>query len=173
MHYHQAAPGRRPSASLWIVIIALLSGLVTVACSSHEVPSTTSAPTAAPTASSAAITPSATNATKETKNVTNETKNPLTNLAAAAEAGKPIYAKTCAACHGDTGKGDGRAAAAFNPKPTDLTKGDVPGDPDGELFLTVKQGRVRNGKMTMQPLKTLSDEQIWQVVAYVRTLASK
>lgn len=166
MHHRQAAPGRRPSVSLWIVIIALLSVVVTVACSSHEGPSTASAPATAPTASSAAITPSATSVTKETK-------NPLTNLAAAAEAGKPLYAKTCAACHGDAGKGDGPAAAAFDPKPGDLTKGDVSSAPDGELFLTVKQGKMKDGKTTMQPLKTLSDEQIWQVVAYVRTLASK
>jgi len=164
MHHRQAASGRRTSASLWIIIIALLSGLAAAACSSHEAPS--SAPSTAPTASSVTNTPSATSVTKETK-------NPLTNLAAAAEAGKTIYSQTCAACHGDTGKGDGPAGAAFTPPPNDLTKGTVPSAPDGELFLVVKQGKIRDGKMTMQPLKMLSDEQIWQAVAYVRTLASK
>ncbi len=32
-----------------------------------------------------------------------------------------IYSMRCAACHGQSGKGDGNLAAALNPKPRDLT----------------------------------------------------
>jgi mono/diheme cytochrome c family protein len=35
--------------------------------------------------------------------------------------GKRIYENKCQMCHGANGKGDGPAAAAFNPKPQDLT----------------------------------------------------
>jgi mono/diheme cytochrome c family protein len=34
---------------------------------------------------------------------------------------KEIFASRCSTCHGTTGKGDGPAAAALNPKPQDLT----------------------------------------------------
>lgn len=42
---------------------------------------------------------------------------PTANLAA----GKAYFEKTCMPCHGMTGKGDGAAAAALNPKPRDLS----------------------------------------------------
>jgi mono/diheme cytochrome c family protein len=35
--------------------------------------------------------------------------------------GSEMYAKYCAACHGMRGRGDGSAAPAFNPRPTNLT----------------------------------------------------
>ncbi|MDO9523958.1 MAG: c-type cytochrome [Gemmobacter sp.] len=35
--------------------------------------------------------------------------------------GKALYGDFCAACHGDSGKGDGPAAAGLSPKPADLT----------------------------------------------------
>lgn len=33
-----------------------------------------------------------------------------------------IYRRYCASCHGTDGRGDGPAAGALNPRPTDLTK---------------------------------------------------
>ncbi|WP_044563069.1 cytochrome c/FTR1 family iron permease [Azospirillum sp. B4] len=38
--------------------------------------------------------------------------------------GRALYAENCAACHGDTGKGDGQAGAALDPKPVDFTDGE-------------------------------------------------
>jgi mono/diheme cytochrome c family protein len=35
--------------------------------------------------------------------------------------GSEMYSTYCGACHGRAGKGDGPAAVAMNPKPTDLT----------------------------------------------------
>jgi len=35
--------------------------------------------------------------------------------------GQEMFTSYCAPCHGRTGKGDGPAAAALNPKPADLT----------------------------------------------------
>lgn len=105
--------------------------------------------------------------------VTETTKNPLTDLAAAAAAGKPLYAVYCAMCHGDSGKGDGAAGASLAAKPTDLTTGKILSDPDGEIFLVIKNGKTTDGKVVMPPVRRLTDEQIWQLVAYVRTMAQK
>jgi len=38
-----------------------------------------------------------------------------------AKAGKAKYDTLCVGCHGATGKGDGAAAAALNPKPGNFT----------------------------------------------------
>src|SRR5262245_32360324 len=105
--------------------------------------------------------------------VTKNTKNPLTDLGAAAAAGKSLYGVHCGMCHGDSGKGDGAAGTALAAKPTDLTIGEVTKNPDGELFLVIKNGKMTNGKIVMPPVKQLSEEQIWQIVAYVRTLAQQ
>ena len=36
--------------------------------------------------------------------------------------GRQMFTEYCAACHGKSGKGDGPAAAALTPKPSDLTQ---------------------------------------------------
>jgi mono/diheme cytochrome c family protein len=40
--------------------------------------------------------------------------------AASLARGKDIFEANCASCHGVSGKGDGPAAQALNPKPADL-----------------------------------------------------
>ena len=97
--------------------------------------------------------------------VTRETKNPLTDLAAASAAGKPHFEKNCAFCHGAIGASDG----TFEPKPPLINSGDVTKDPDGEIFLTIKNGKGKS----MPAMKRLTDEQIWQVTAYVRALEKR
>lgn len=45
--------------------------------------------------------------------------------ATAAGEGANLYATLCASCHGISGRGDGPAAAALTPPPTDLTKSEL------------------------------------------------
>jgi mono/diheme cytochrome c family protein len=89
-------------------------------------------------------------------------------------AGQKIYATHCAACHGESGKGDGPSAAGFATKAFDLTDGRLLNTlPDQFLVEVIRDGGPAHGLApTMPPFnRTLSAEQIDQVVAYVRTLA--
>ena len=96
-------------------------------------------------------------------------KNPLADNAAAVTAGKKIYEDRCADCHGSKGKGDGPAATDLDPKPGDLSKASMNDQPDGALFW-----KISEGKKPMPTYKSkLSEEQRWQVINYVRTLAPK
>jgi mono/diheme cytochrome c family protein len=151
-----------------LLVIALsIMALSSLGCANQPAGNTTvNAPTASPT-TMAPGTPANTTVTSPTQ-VTEKTKNPLPDPVTAASLGKPLYQANCALCHGDFGVSDGPASSSYDPKPTDLTKGEVTTDPDGEMFLVIK-----NGKGKMPGMKRLTDEQIWQVVAYVRTLAKK
>lgn len=105
--------------------------------------------------------------------VTEDTKNPLPDLVIAASSGKPLFSIHCSMCHGGDGRGEGLAGGSLALKPTDLTAGKVVFDPDGKLFLAIKNGIMKDGKPTMPPAKMLADEQIWQIVAYMRSLVKK
>ena len=90
------------------------------------------------------------------------------------QTGRQLYGTHCATCHGDSGKGDGPSAAAFATKAFDLTDGRVMNTlPDDFLVDIVRDGGPAHGLApTMPPFnRTLSEIQIRQVVAYVRTLA--
>jgi mono/diheme cytochrome c family protein len=104
--------------------------------------------------------------------VTEQTKNPLSGVAAVT-VGKSLYAVHCIMCHGDNGKGEGNAGSSLAVKPTDLTRDDAVVTAAGKLFLIVKNGVKKEGKQTMPPARKVTDEQIWQIVAYVHTLATK
>ncbi len=140
----------------------LLIVLGSASCSAPATPKDTSL------ASPAAVSRPANTAVALPVKVTAETRNPLPDLAAAAAAGTPLYQANCAYCHGDTGAGEGPAGPSFNPIPTHLAKGAILNDPDGKVFLALK-----NGKGKMPAMKKMTDEQMWQVVAYVRTLAKQ
>lgn len=147
----------RKSLIVRVLIISVIAVVpLTTACSGNQ--STNSS-------SSSSMT------TNVSDTATEKMKNPLTDLAAAA--GKPLYSVHCAFCHGAEGKGDNAIETSLAAKPTDLTTGDVTSKPDGEIFLAIKNGKMKSGKLTMPPAKKLTDDQIWQIVAYVRTLAKQ
>jgi mono/diheme cytochrome c family protein len=91
-----------------------------------------------------------------------------------AEKGNALFAKYCAACHGPSGKGDGAAAAALNPKPKDLTdKAYVAGLKDDYLFTLIQKGGAAVGKSPLVPAfgAQLKEGDIKDVIAFVRNLA--
>ena len=92
-----------------------------------------------------------------------------------AKAGKTKYDANCVGCHGATGKGDGAAAAALNPKPQDHTDGKTLNAlSDKYLFEIIKDGGAAVKKAAFMPAsnKKLTDQEIWDMVAYIRSLAN-
>ena len=96
-------------------------------------------------------------------------KNPVAADATSIAAGKQVYDKQCASCHGDKGKGDGQMGEELNPKPADLTDADWKhGSTDGEIFTLVRDGSKNTGMRAYG--RKLTTHQMWDVVNYVRTL---
>ena len=96
-------------------------------------------------------------------------KNPVAADATSIAAGREIYAKNCANCHGESGKGDGRMGEQLDPKPSDLTDADWKhGSTDGEIFKVIHDGSAKTG---MKPYgRKLTENQIWDVVNYLRSI---
>lgn len=92
-------------------------------------------------------------------------KNPVAKDAKALEQGKKSAQVNCVSCHGASGKGDGVAAVALNPKPADWTSARVQDQTDGELFWKISTGRG-----AMPSWKHLPDNERWALVHYVRSL---
>jgi mono/diheme cytochrome c family protein len=93
-------------------------------------------------------------------------KNPVAQSDASAKAGLAIFTKNCASCHGKTGLGDGVKARTLKDFPGNFTKADFQSLADGDIFYRTKTGR---GEMPKYDGK-LSDDDIWNVVNYIRTL---
>jgi mono/diheme cytochrome c family protein len=98
--------------------------------------------------------------------------NPVPSDAASLAAGKKAFADYCAACHGDTGKGDGPMAAfTGDPVPSDLTDAEWKhGSSDGEIFVVIRDGIDGTG---MKDFKDMKPTEIWHIVNYVKTLSPK
>lgn len=84
-----------------------------------------------------------------------------------------LYARHCAACHGDQGRGDGWNAAALPVPPAALA------DParmsalsDDRLFDTIFAGGYVMARSHLMPPygRTLGREEIWALVRHIRTL---
>lgn len=97
-------------------------------------------------------------------------KNPETNNADTIEAGKKLYARHCASCHGPQAKGDGGMALSGG-TPSDLTDATWDyGSTDGEIFVAIKEG-VSADMLAYKD--KLNDKQIWQVVTFLRSVGPK
>jgi|TARA_B110000467_G_C18271399_1_gene452592 cytochrome c553 len=81
---------------------------------------------------------------------------------------KPI---ACKQCHGMSGMGDGSMSPNLNPKPRNFTcKPTMEQISDGQLFWIIKNG----SKGTAMPAYSrLSDQKIWQLIHYIRSLSKE
>ncbi len=77
------------------------------------------------------------------------------------------YQQQCVACHGKEGRGDGPAAVAFDPKPTDLADSAFQSSrTDDQLFESISEGKNTMPGFSAQ----LTPEQIRSIVTYIRML---
>lgn len=85
--------------------------------------------------------------------------------------GKETFQTTCAACHGAEGKGDGVASAALDPKPRNLTDAAfMSTQSDDRIYKVISEGGASVGLSPMMAAwgGTLSKQDIWNVIAYIR-----
>lgn len=81
---------------------------------------------------------------------------------------KAAYAKDCAKCHGEDGKGETKMGKKLGAK--DYTDAKVQAKlKDEAAFKAIKEGlKDKDGKTLMKPSEGLSDEEIKGLVAYMR-----
>ena len=82
-------------------------------------------------------------------------------------AGGELFQIYCASCHGESGLGDGIAGASLEPAPSNLVELQTSVG-DDYLFWRIRAGKDGTAMVAWKGI--LTDEQIWQVVAFIRTL---
>jgi glucose/arabinose dehydrogenase/mono/diheme cytochrome c family protein len=78
-----------------------------------------------------------------------------------AQAGQELYGQKCAACHGQNAQGSGNIPS--------LANGATQSAKPGEIFWYITRGDLTNG---MPSWASLSEEQRWQIVTYLKLLGS-
>ena len=102
--------------------------------------------------------------------------NPFAGDTDAIAAGQEIFVTNCVTCHGPEGAGDGDAAAGLDPKPADLGDNEMMSTlTDGYLFWRVSKGGTIEPFNSAMPSweQSLTEEQRWQVISYVRTFSEQ
>ena len=98
-------------------------------------------------------------------------RNPIAPTPDSVAAGRQLYQRHCASCHGASGAG-GPGSDLIPPAPS--LRGDHwdHGSTDGEIFTSIKEGISPD--FNMVPWKDLlKDDEIWNVVNYIRSIAKK
>jgi len=93
---------------------------------------------------------------------------PPGNLQVSIEEGDKVYATDCTMCHGSDGHTPTDNGRWMYPRASDLTSREVQDYSDRELFWIVKNGIRLSGMPAFG--KVESNEHIWNLVHYVRTL---
>jgi len=93
-------------------------------------------------------------------------KNPVPDVPEAVRAGGNLFASQCSMCHGVNGDGRGDLAVSMKMKIPDLRATDLQKKrTDGDLFYL-----TRKGHRDMPAEKRLSEQNIWEIVRFIRSL---
>lgn len=95
-------------------------------------------------------------------------ENPYAGVADEENIGRILYSKHCKSCHGTKGKGDGSKAASVDTPMGDFTNPAFGKQSDGSLYYKTYFGR---DDMPSFSKKITDEEEKWQLINYVRTLA--
>jgi mono/diheme cytochrome c family protein len=85
----------------------------------------------------------------------------------AATEGAMVFHTNCEVCHGVQGHGDGPAGQSLEPKPKNLADLQAVAS-DDYLFWRISEGKPGTSMVAWKGI--LTDEQIWQAVAFIHTL---
>jgi len=91
--------------------------------------------------------------------------NPLGTDAAAE--GATVFHSNCEMCHGPQGHGDGPASGSLDPQPKNLAALQE-GAADDYLFWRISEGKPGTAMVAWKGI--LTEQQVWQVVTFIRTL---
>lgn len=98
--------------------------------------------------------------------------NPVKPTAESQAHAKMLYNIDCAICHGANGNGKGDVVEDMHLTMKDLTDPNTLKDKsDGELFYVIKNGSEKD-KMPSESARA-KDDDIWNLVIYVRSLSAK
>ncbi len=94
---------------------------------------------------------------------------------AAIAAGAVLFREKCASCHGKPDEGRSPRADFFQPPAPDFTESRYRGGDPAYLFWRIETGKTvepyRSRGSVMPSWRGLSDEQLWQLVAYLKIRA--
>lgn len=99
---------------------------------------------------------------RDTPSSARSMSNPFLGNQRAAAAGRKLFKEHCVECHGEDGRGLGHAA--------NLRSSVIQHAPAGSLFWVVRNGRIRRG---MPSWSQLPDQQIWQIVTYLKSFQKR
>lgn len=94
-------------------------------------------------------------------------RNPFAPNPESLAIGERVYTEACASCHGVHGRGDGPAGIALDPPAANLIV-HVPLHPDRILFDFISDGI--SGTAMVGLADRYTDEEIWHVINYIKTL---
>lgn len=95
--------------------------------------------------------------------------NPVKPTAASQSKAKKLYAIDCAMCHGDNGNGKSDLATSMQLTLTDWTDPKtLAAKSDKELFDLIRKGK---DKMPPEDASRAKDEDVWNIVIYIRGLS--
>jgi mono/diheme cytochrome c family protein len=96
--------------------------------------------------------------------------NPIPASPSSVAVGKTVYLRFCESCHGTSGRGDGPVASSIAVPTADLRL-HIPIHPDDYLLATINSGIPDVNMPALE--RTLTEEEKWHLINYLRALADK